>query len=120
MQSAPPSDPASSASDPLATLPTVSASELKNRFGEVTTRALKGPVAIKRHLRAEFVLMPAADYVALQEARTAPLADLSAKFDAMVARMNTPAAKRGVRSLFDAKPASLGKSAVKAAHAGGR
>jgi PHD/YefM family antitoxin component YafN of YafNO toxin-antitoxin module len=110
----------SSTSELLAALPVVSASELKNSFGEVTTRALKGPVAIKRHRRAEFVLMPVADYVALQEARVAPLADLSAKFDAMVARMNTPAAKRGVRSLFDATPASLGKSAVKAAHADGR
>ena len=64
-------------------------------------------------------LMPVAEYVALQEARTAPLADLSAKFDAMVERMNKPEAKRGVKSLFGATSSVLGKSAVKAARAQG-
>lgn len=110
-----PADSGVSASDLIAALPVVSASELKNSFGEVTSRALKGALAIKRHRRAEFVLMPVAEYVALQEARTAPLAELSTKFDAMVARMNGPEAKRGVKSLFSASPAALGKSAVKAA-----
>lgn len=109
----------SSGSEILSSLPTVSASELKNGFGEVAMRALKGPLVIQRHRRAEFVLMPVAEYVAMQEARTAPLAELSAKFDDMVARMNTSGAKRGVKALFGAQPSALGKSAVKAARSNG-
>jgi hypothetical protein len=35
----------------------------------------------------------------------------------MVARMNTPAARRGVNQLFKTTPAALGKAAVKATRA---
>ena len=93
----------------------VTASELKNNFGEVSAQAMKGAVAITRHQRAEFILLPVEQYLELQHARTAPLDALTSQFDAMVARMNTPAAKRGVAKLFKASPAGLGKSAVKAA-----
>ena len=103
--------------DILASLPVVTASDLKNRFGKVIVQALKEPVAITRRQRAEFVLLPAAQYLALQQARTAPLEALTSEFDAMVARMNTPAAKRGVAKLFAAGPAALGKAAVKAVRA---
>ena len=96
-------------------LRTVTASDLKNKFGEVIVQAMKGAVAITRHQRAEFVLLPLEHYLELQQARIAPLEALSSQFDAMVARMNTPAAKRGVARLFQASPAGLGKSAVKAA-----
>lgn len=86
-------------------------------FGEVALQAMKGAVAITRHQRAEFVLLPVDQYLALQEAQAAPLEDLASQFDAMVARMNTPAAKRGVAKLFQATPTELGKSAVMAADA---
>lgn len=103
--------------DAISSLPAVTASQLKNKFGEVSTQAVKGAVAITRHQRAEFVLLPVAQYLELQEARTAPLDALASEFDAMVTRMNSPAAKRGVAKLFQATPAGLGKSAVKAARA---
>jgi antitoxin Phd len=99
----------------ISTLRTVTASDLKNKFGEVIVQAKKGAVAITRHQRTEFVLLPVEEFLALQEARTAPLEALTSKFDAMVARMNTPTAKRGVAKLFQATPTALGKSAVKAA-----
>lgn len=98
----------------------VTASDLKNRFGAVSAQAKSGAVAITRHGRAEFVLLAVERYLELQQARTAPLEALGAEFDAMVARMNAPAAKRGVAQLFQATPAALGKSAVKAARAGRR
>ena len=101
----------------LSSLRAVTASELKNNFGEVSAKAMKGAVAITRHQRAEFVLLPLEQYLELQQARTAPLDALSSQFDAMVARMNTPAAKRGVAKLFQASPAGVGKAAVKAARA---
>lgn len=93
----------------------VTASDLKNKLGEVIAQAGKGAVAITRHQRVEFVLLPVEQYLELQQARTAPLEALTSEFDAMVARMNTPAAKRGVDRLFKATPSALGKSAVKAA-----
>jgi hypothetical protein len=65
---------------------------------------MKGAVAITRHLRAEFVLLPVEQYLELQQARNAPLEALTSQFDDMVARMNTPAAKRGVARLFQASP----------------
>jgi prevent-host-death family protein len=98
-------------------LRSVTASDLKNNFGEVIAQAMKGAVAITRHQRAEFVLLPVEQYLELQQARTAPLQALTVEFDAMVARMNTPAANRGVARLFKAAPDALGKSAVKAARA---
>ena len=101
----------------ISSLPAVTASDLKNNFGEVSVQAMKGALAITRHQRAEFVLLPVEQYLELQQARTAPLDALTSQFDAMVARMNTPAAKRGVAKLFQASPAALGKSAVKAARA---
>lgn len=100
-------------------LPSVTASELKNKFGEVSSRAMKGAIAIKRHRRSEFVLIPASEYAELQQARSAPLEALSGQFDAMVARMNTPTSKRGVAKLFKATSKQLGKSAVKAAQVHG-
>jgi prevent-host-death family protein len=96
-------------------LPSVPASDLKNRFGEICQRAAKGAVAITRHQRAEFVLLPIAQYEELQQARTAPLDALATQFDALVSKMNTPAARRGVKALFSAKPAALGANAVKGA-----
>ena len=103
----------------ISSLPAVTASDLKNNFGEVSAQAMKGALAITRHQRAEFVLLPVEQYLELQQARTAPLDALTSQFDAMVGRMNTPAAKRGVAKLFQASPAALGKSAVKAAAHGG-
>ncbi|MGH7946313.1 MAG: type II toxin-antitoxin system Phd/YefM family antitoxin [Opitutaceae bacterium] len=117
MPDAHPSDPIPQA---LAGLPTVTASSLKNNFGEASMQASKGALAITRHNRAEFVLMPVGQYVELQRSRQAPLDALAAQFEAMVARMNTPAAKRGIAKLFKATPAELGKSAVKAARVRGR
>lgn len=99
----------------ISRLRSVTASDLKNNFGEVIAHAGKEAVAITRHQRAEFVLLSVEQYLELQEARTATLEALTSEFDAMVARMNTPAARRGVDQLFKATPAALGKSAVKAA-----
>lgn len=98
-------------------LPAMTATELKNNFGLASLQAAKGALAITRHNRAEFVLMPVQEYAELQRARQAPLDGLAGQFDAMVAKMNTPAARRGVAALFKATPGQLGKVAVKTARA---
>jgi prevent-host-death family protein len=101
----------------ISRLLTVTASDLKNKFGEVVAQAVKGAVAITRHQRPEFVLLSVEQYLELQQARTASLDALSAEFDVMVARMDAPGARRAAEQLFKAAPAALGKSAVKAARA---
>ncbi len=99
---------------PVADLSEVTASVLKNKFSEVARLASSGPLAVSRHNRREFVILTAAQYEELQQSRRAPLESLTAEFDQMVARMNTPKAKRATAALFSATSASLGKAALKA------
>ncbi|HUV96137.1 MAG TPA: hypothetical protein VMV98_01590 [Acidobacteriaceae bacterium] len=54
-------------------------------------------------------------YEQLIEALPDPLAQLTAEFDVLVARMQTPAAKSAVDALFTATPEQLGEAAVRGA-----
>jgi len=98
----------------VADLSEVTASVLKNKFSEVARLASSGPLAVSRHNRREFVILTAGQYEELQQSRRAPLESLTAEFDQMVARMNTPKAKRATAALFSASPKALGKAAVNA------
>ena len=98
----------------VADLSEVTASVLKNKFSEVARLAATAPLAVSRHNRREFVILTAAQYEELQQSRRAPLENLAAEFDQMVARMNTPKAKRATASLFSASGKALGKAAVNA------
>lgn len=97
----------------VADLPEVTASVLKNKFSEVARRASSEPLAVSRHNRREFVILTAEQYEELQQSRRAPLESLTAEFDQMVTKMNTPKAKRAAAKLFSATSASLGKAAMK-------
>jgi prevent-host-death family protein len=99
---------------PIADLPEITASELKNKFSEVARLTAREPLAVSRHNRREFVILTAAQYEEVQRSRRAPLESLAAEFDAMVAKMNTPKAKRATASLFSASGKALGKAAAKA------
>ena len=101
----------------VADLSEVTASVLKNKFSEVARLASSGPLAVSRHNRREFVILTAGQYEELQQSRRAPLESLTAEFDQMVAKMNTPKAKRASASLFSASPKALGKAAVNARRA---
>lgn len=98
----------------VADMSEVSASVLKNKFSEVARLATQGPLAVSRHKRREFVILSAGQYEELQQSRRAPLESLGAEFDQLIAKMNTPKAKRAVASLFSASPKSLAKAAVNA------
>lgn len=95
---------------PIAALPDISASELKNKFSEVARRAAREPLAITRHKRRDFVILTAEQYKELQQSRLAPLQTLASDFDQMVAKMNTPQDRAARASFFKA-------SAVKASAA---
>ena len=101
----------------VADLSAVTASVLKNKFSEVARLAATAPLAVSRHKRREFVILTAGQYEELQQSRRAPLESLTAEFDQMVAKMNTPKAKRATASLFSASPKALGKAAVNARRA---
>ncbi len=98
----------------VASLPSVTTTELKNNFGDVVRQATREAVAITRHRRPEFVLVPAAEYAQLRQSQQAPLDALTAEFDAMVAQMNTPASKQAVDQFFAATSKELGQAAVNA------
>lgn len=105
----------------VATLPDISASDLKNKFSEVVRLASREPLAVTRHNRREFVILTADHYEELQQLRLAPLKTLTADFDQMVAKMNTPKDQAARASFFKAsavKPsAALAKAKKKRANA---
>ncbi|EQD76557.1 protein containing DUF172 [mine drainage metagenome] len=90
-----------------------SATDAKNAFGSVLEKVLaKGMVAITKRGKTRAVLLSVEEYEALLERAPDPLTTLSAEFDALVARMQTPKAKAAGKSLFKASPTELGKAAV--------
>jgi prevent-host-death family protein len=100
----------------LVDVPIVTASRLKNEFGTVFEQAaVGGAVVITKHDTPRAVLLSYAEFEALTASATPALDDLSARFDDLLATMQTPQAKAGVAAAFDAAPEELGAAAVKAA-----
>jgi antitoxin Phd len=100
----------------LVEAPTFSASDAKNAFGRVLDAAARtGMVTITRHDEARAVLLSIEEYRALAGARQNALDTLSGEFDAMLARMQAPGARKAMQSAFDAPAAELGRIAVKRA-----
>jgi antitoxin Phd len=94
----------------------VVATEVKNSFGEIPDRvATTGAVAITRHHVPKAVLLPYEEFESLSSVRSESLDALSAKFEGLLERMQTPAVKRGMETAFNATPADLGQAAIKAA-----
>jgi antitoxin Phd len=94
----------------------VSATAAKNEFGKVLDTALQqGAVAITRHDAPKAVLLDIEEYNALVAGKQGQLDLLTAQFDDLLQRMQTPQARDAVRAAFDASPAALGKAAVIAA-----
>ncbi len=101
---------------PDATLPAFTATVAKNEFGRVLDAAIEnGAVAITRHDAPKAVLMSMATYDALTGAGARSLDVLTEEFDALLAQMQTPKARRGMTRAFNATPSQLGQAAVAAA-----
>ena len=99
----------------LVDIPTVAATEVKNEFGTILDQAThNGAVAITRHEKPKAVLMSFDEFTALTKARTRTLDDLTVEFDALLARMQTPNARKGVEAAFNASAEELGHAARKA------
>lgn len=93
----------------------VTASEAKHEFGRVLEMVIQGnAVVITRHDTPKAVLISIEHFNALSSAAETKLDALDREFDAMLERMQTPAARRGMKAAFDASGSALGQAAVAA------
>ena len=100
----------------LVDIRSVPATRFKNEFGTILEQALRnGAVAITKHDTARAVLISVEEFEALVSERSRSLDALSGQFDGLLARMQRPAAKKGIAAGFNASPKALGRAAVKAA-----
>ena len=100
----------------LVDLPTVAASRFKNEFGAIFEQAaLGGAIAITRHDTPKAVLLSYLEFESLVKSRSPTLDDLGAQFDGLLARMQSPKARKGMAAAFNASPARLGRAALRAA-----
>lgn len=98
----------------------VTASDAKSEFGRVLEMAVQGgAVVITKHDAPKAVLISVENFNALSGAAEAKLDTLNREFDALLARMQTPKARRGMKTAFAASGKQLGKTAVAAARARG-
>lgn len=94
----------------------ISATEFKKHFGKTLDDALRGRAArITRHGRTSgrLVLLREEDLMRLRSGAGSPLDDLRERFDALVARMQTPDAREAARHVGAASMEELGAAAVK-------
>jgi prevent-host-death family protein len=93
------------------------ATEAKNEFGLLLERAISGEaVVITKHETPKAVLISMDEYNSLK--RVPGLDELTAEYDAMYQRMQTPAVREGMEKGFYATPEQMGKAAVAAAKKG--
>lgn len=99
----------------LVEVETVPAARLKNEPATVIDHVAAGhAVAITRHDKPRAVLVSYEDFRSLTAAREASLGALAAEFDQLLEGMQSPAARKAVKSAFESTPAELGRSAVEA------
>jgi prevent-host-death family protein len=88
----------------------------KNEFGRLLEMAIRGRVVtITRHGTPKAVLVSLDEFNELTRAAGSRLDTLTGEFDAMLARMQAPKARAGMKAAFDAAPKELGRAAVAAA-----
>lgn len=98
------------------TMSAIAATKVKNEFGTVLDKATRdGAVAITRHDAPKAVLLSFEEFESLAQARARNLDSLSKEFDGLLESLQTPKAKKALKTAFNASPAELGRSAVKTA-----
>jgi antitoxin Phd len=100
----------------LVEIPEVASTLAKNTFGELLDRvAASGVIAITRHDTPKAVLLSYEEFESLSSARAETLDALNTKFEGLLERMQTPAARKGMEAAFNATPEALGRAAAEAA-----
>ncbi len=91
----------------------VTAADAKNQFGRVLDDAVAGEtVVITRYGESMAVVISAERYRAMSQPPGEELDLLTKDFDAMLRRMQTAKARRGMRAAFEAPPYEIGRAAV--------
>jgi len=94
----------------------VSATDFKLKLGRMLDDVAHGkPVCITRHGRktGRLVVIREEDLEALRARAVSPLDDLRDQFDQMLARMQTPEARKAAASVGKASSEDLGQAALK-------
>lgn len=94
----------------------MSATEFRKRFGKTLEEVGHGqPVRIIRKGRRDpcLILLREDELAALQAHASSPLESLREQLNDMVARMQTPTARKAAASLGAVKPSALGKAALR-------
>ncbi len=98
----------------------MTATDAKNEFGRALDTVLRGAaVVITRHDAPKAVLISLQEYTRLKGAGAAQLDRLTDEFDALLAGMQRPASRAGMKAAFGASPKQLGRAAVAAARTRG-
>src|SRR5436190_17583573 len=101
-------------------MPTVAASELKNSTADVLDRVLaSGGIVITRHDKEKAVILSIEAFRRLAQAQHDDYAVLREKFGGLLAKMQAPAARKGLDAAFDASPAEMNRGSAKAARRSG-
>jgi len=91
----------------------ITATKAKNQMGQMLKTVMQGGVVlITMHETPEAAVIPMAAYEKLTGAAEARLNTMSRAFDELLARMQSPEARAGMRTAFDASPEELAKNAV--------
>ena len=99
-----------------ATAKYIPATEVKNRFGELLERVLRGnPAIITKHGNAKAILISIEEFSTLTSTPEAELNTLTAEFDQMLDGMQGKKARRAMQTAFKAPPEELGRAAVRGA-----
>lgn len=95
---------------------TMTSTEAQNGFGRMLDAVARDKtVLITRHNVTQAVVISAERYRALTQAEAPSLDALTAEFDAMLARMQTPESRAAMREAYGASPEELGRAAGAAA-----
>jgi prevent-host-death family protein len=91
----------------------MTATDAKNQMSQLLETVIQGGVVlITKHDTPKAAVIPISEYEKFSRTTEAELNALSGEFDAMLARMQTPNARAGMKAAFDATPVRLGKAAV--------
>lgn len=94
----------------------MTSTEAQNGFGRVLDAVARdGTVLITKHNVTQAVVISVDRYEALTRAESPMLNTLTAEFDELLARMQAPKAKAGMREAFGASSEELGLAAFAAA-----
>ena len=92
---------------------TLTATQAKNKFGRILEKVIRGGrVVITKHDSPKAILISIEEFNSLVGETEGKLNALTAEFDAMLMRMQTPQARIRMKAAFGATPKDLGKAAI--------